>query len=94
MRLHHVVPQAAIMDYSVLCSLINPAPHLMYSAADLYKLRLAVKPPLSLLNHPDLLRRPKYIHHGSRWNIRISTAKPGQIWSTNSRLKRWEACLL
>lgn len=77
-----------IILFSVL---INPASHLMYSAADLYKLRPAVKPPLSLLNHPDLLRRPKYIHHGSCWNILISTAKPGQIryfWSTNSRLSK------
>lgn len=89
MRLHHVVPQAAVMYYSVV--LINAVPHLMYSAADLYKLRPAVKPPLSLLNHQDLLHRLKYLHRGSCWNIWISTAKPGQIrylWSTNLRLSK------
>ncbi len=45
----------------------------MYSAADLHKLRFVTKPPPLLLNHPDLVCRPKYIHRGSCRNIRITS---------------------
>ncbi|KAK2872963.1 hypothetical protein Q8A67_022860 [Cirrhinus molitorella] len=55
-------------------AVISAAPRLMHSAAELYKLRFATKPPLLLHNHPDLIRRPKYMHRGSRRNIRTTTS--------------------
>lgn len=73
---------------------ISAAPQLMYSAADLYKLRHVINLPLLLLNHQDIMRRLKYIHCGFHQKIRISSAKPecgGKIrsfWSTNPRLPK------
>ena len=76
-------------------ALFSATPCLVYSVADLYKLRPVITPLLLHSgNHPDPIRRPKYIHRGSQRNIRFSSAKSergGQIrsfWSSNPRLPK------
>jgi len=85
-----MVPQAAVLAYSVLCSDQRCPTSDVFGGRHLQTaVKPAIRPPLFLLDHPDLLGRPKFIHCGSHWNIQISNAKPGRIrylWSTNLRL--------
>ena len=70
----------------ILCTAISPSSALKYSVAELLHLHsISYRAPPALFTHSDILRRPRYIHCGSRCNfthsktltVVLTTALPG-----------------
>jgi hypothetical protein len=70
----------------LLVTIVTAIPRLSYSAAELHRLRLRSAASSCLLSQRDILRRPKYIHRGSRRNFSYNISNSiSSFWSTGHR---------
>lgn len=70
----------------LLFTAVTATPRLSYSTAELHQRRFCSGLPSCLLSHRDILRRPRYIHRGSRRNFSNNNSNSiSSRWSTGPR---------